>query len=339
MASGMIRALRRRYPQAYLAWLTQPGPDALLRANAELDEVLVWPKEAWRAHLKAGRWRELAGAYRLLIKTLRERRFDTVVDAQGLLKSGVWAWLSGAPFRLGLGSREASHVLMTRVIERGNNNPRFGSEYIDAAVALGAAPEDFMPRVATCEANHRNAARVLRTALGQTVDEPTFVALAPFTTRPQKHWFDRYWRTLIGELAHEFDWPIVILGGRKDIRAGEAMAARASPGVSASVKSLAGQTSLGETMAVVEQASLLIGVDTGITHMGTAAGRPTVALFGSTRPYTAPGKKSTTILFEPMHCAPCQKHPVCGGRFTCMERLTPARVLNAARWQLARAMI
>ena len=43
-----------------------------------------------------------------LVRTLRRQQFDLVLDVQGLLKSGVWARLTGAPVRVGLGSREGS---------------------------------------------------------------------------------------------------------------------------------------------------------------------------------------------------------------------------------------
>ncbi|NNC24404.1 glycosyltransferase family 9 protein [Salinisphaera sp. USBA-960] len=331
MASGMIRALRRRYPRARLVWLTGPGPDALLRANDELDEVIVWHRHVWRDHLRRGRWLQLAGECRQLIATLRRRQFDTAIDAQGLLKSGVWAWLSGASVRLGLGSKEGSQWLMSRVVERSTDEACFGSEYIDAVRALGASPMAFTPHIATAAADRDTATAKLKAHLG---DRP-YIALAPFTTRPQKHWFDRYWHTLIERLIVEDGWSVIVLGGPDDGEAGDIMVSAAASYGRATAVNLAGKTTLPETMAIIDQAYQVIGVDTGVTHMGTASGRPTLALFGSTRPYTAPSIASTRVLFQPMTCAPCHKHPTCGGRFTCMAELTPDIVLSAARWQLA----
>lgn len=330
MASGMIRALRHRYPRAYLAWLAEPVAAPLLAANSELDDVLIWPKSEWRTDLRAGRWFSLAGKCRALIRTIRRNRFDTVLDAQGLLKSGIWAWVSGAPVRLGLGAREGSRFLMTGVIGRPANDARFGSEYIDAAMALGASSEDFVPRVAVDDDSRASAEQSLVNAIG---DRP-FVALAPFTTRPQKHWFERYWCELIIRLAADYGASIVILGGPADAEKAQVMIAAVDSADTPPVISLAGQTSLRETMAVVERARLIVGVDTGVTHMGTAAKRPTVALFGSTCPYTAPGVSTTTVLFASLACAPCHKNPTCGGRFTCMAELTTEKVLHAAREQL-----
>ena len=65
--------------------------------------------------------------------------------------------------------------------------------------------------------------------------------------------------------------------------------------------------------------------------MDSALGVPTVALFGSTRPYTDADTPHTTLVYEDLSCAPCRRHPTCGGQFNCMRALTVERVLVAAQ--------
>jgi heptosyltransferase-1 len=77
-----------------------------------------------------------------------------------------------------------------------------------------------------------------------------------------------------------------------------------------------------------------VGVDTGLTHMGTAFKRPTVALFGSTRPYLDGRTPSTQVMYDALSCSPCRRHPTCAGRFDCMRQLTPERV-----WQCAQTLM
>ena len=95
--------------------------------------------------------------------------------------------------------------------------------------------------------------------------------------------------------------------------------------------SAAGQLKLDESVALVARGQLLIGVDTGLTHMGTALRVPTVALFGSTCPYADATAERTQILYDQLPCSPCRRHPTCDGRFDCMRQLTVARVLQAAQ--------
>ena len=141
MASALIPALRRTWPEARLAWLTEPAGAALLRHNPRLDEVLVWPRGEWLQLRRERRFGELARAVWRFGRELRTRRFDLVLDAQGLLKSAVWARLTGAPRRIGLGSREGGQWLMTETLGRRTVSRRIGAEYRLLAEHLGLQHE------------------------------------------------------------------------------------------------------------------------------------------------------------------------------------------------------
>jgi len=74
----------------------------------------------------------------------------------------------------------------------------------------------------------------------------------------------------------------------------------------------------------------LVGVDTGLTHMGIAAAIPVITLFGSTCPYQDTGQDTTVVLYKAMECSPCRRNPTCGGAFTCMTDISVADVLESA---------
>ena len=101
------------------------------------------------------------------------------------------------------------------------------------------------------------------------------------------------------------------------------------------IVNLAGQTRLPEAVAAIAHSALLIGVDTGLTHMGTALARPTVAIFGSTCPYQNTGRPTGSVIWLGLECSPCRRRPTCGGKFTCLRDITPAMVLERARAMLA----
>ena len=90
-----------------------------------------------------------------------------------------------------------------------------------------------------------------------------------------------------------------------------------------------------ESAALVSRASLVIGVDTGLTHMGWAFSVPVIALFGSTCPYRVVPGREGDILYAELHCSPCRRRPTCGGAFDCMSALTPDAVINAAQRYLS----
>jgi heptosyltransferase-1 len=309
MATPLIGALRRSYPGAYIAWLVEPAAAGLLRHNPDLDEVIVWPRGEWRELRRAGRHAAWLGAVRDFARGLRRRRFDLAIDAQGLLKSAWWARLSGARVRIGLGSREGSRWLMTRVIREEGDGARIGSEYLHLARALGLAIDGFGMNVALGQADEAWA----RDWAGRT---GPYAVFCPFTTRPQKHWFEERWIELAEAVKTRFGLTPVLLGGPGDREAAARMRA-ASP----LLASEAGELTLARSAALIRHAACLVGVDTGLTHMGVAFGIPTVALFGSTRPYTDPARANARVLFEPLECSPCRRRPTCGGQFTCMRVL------------------
>jgi heptosyltransferase-1 len=97
------------------------------------------------------------------------------------------------------------------------------------------------------------------------------------------------------------------------------------------VENWVGVHPLGVSAALIQGADAVIGVDTGLTHMGIAAGVPTVALFGSTCPYTQTGRDNVRVIYHALPCSPCKRSPTCGGHFDCMGGIRPVEVLDALR--------
>ena len=82
------------------------------------------------------------------------------------------------------------------------------------------------------------------------------------------------------------------------------------------VRNLAGRTDIAAAAALVAGARLVVGVDTGLTHMGVAAGVPTLALFGSTCPYLSRPRPAADralprpVLFRPANARPAAAAPI-----------------------------
>lgn len=319
MASGLIPALRSLWPDAEMGWLAEASNAELLRHNPRLTRLHLLPRQRWRDFRRQGQHRVVWCEMMAFARELREARYDLVLDLQGLLKSGVWARASGAPRRIGLGSREGSQWLMTETIPRLIGDPRIGKEYRDLAVRLGASPDSFVLDIAVPDAAHQRATACLRDA-GVTGD---YAVMAPFTTRPQKHWFDDRWADLAERLSPSMT--PVMLGGPGDTERARLLLARPH----GRLVNLTGSTNLIESAAIIRNAGLLIGVDTGLTHLGSAFDIPTVALFGSTLPYSDTTRHHGRVLYEPRDCSPCHRRPLCGGGFHCMKAHTVESVVEA----------
>jgi heptosyltransferase I len=310
--SSLLEGLRERFPDARIDWLVQDGFAALLRDDPRLGEVIEFPKKALASPI----------AWLRLRRALRRRGYDWVIDAQGLAKSRCLAWLAGGRRRLGLASKEPLAFLLHEIFDRGGDIADIASEYRDLAQAVTgvAAPPPSLPVDAA-------SAQRVDAAMKELGLEPGFVALCPFTTRPQKHWPDAHWIALAHRLAASQPGRCVIFGGPGD----RAHAGRLIAQMPAGSVDLAGRTALADLPAWLARARLVIGVDTGLTHIGVAVRRPTVALFGSTCPYTQGADAPLAVLYDGLPCAPCRRRPSCDGAYTCMAQLTPERVFQTAQ--------
>jgi heptosyltransferase-1 len=252
-------------------------------------------------------------------KKLRAHQFDLVLDVQGLLKSALLAWMTGAKTRIGFRSKEPTGWLLTKRVPK-NLEPTISSEYRGLAQKIGLETDDFSMSVPLSAVARGFAKRVH--------DGRPYVVFCPFTTRPQKHWPEAHWRAL-ADAALVKGWRVVVLGAPADRPAATRIFAEQA------VESKVGACSLEESAALVSRADLVIGVDTGLTHMGWAFCVPVVALFGSTCPYRVVPGREGDILYAELDCSPCRRRPTCGGAFHCMSALTPDAVMSAAQRYLS----
>ena len=321
MASPLVEAFKRTFPDARVSWLVEAGSKPVLEANTDIDEVIVWPRGQWNQTLKNRRYLNFIRQLWSFVRDLRRKKFDLAVDAQGLLKSGIWVFLSGAAARVGIGSREGSRYLMTRVVDRKDADNRISSQYRLLAEYLGLDLGDFKMKV-SLGLEAQKYAEEFSGGLSSG-----YAVFCPFTTRPQKHWIEERWRELANRIIDKFELTVVLLGGPDDEKAGGRIAKPDHP----SILNMTGKTTIQQAGALIKSSSLLIGVDTGLTHMGFALDVPTISLFGATAPYLNTEGTSGTVLYHPMDCSPCRRSPTCEGDYTCMKAISTDEVVRAAR--------
>lgn len=318
--TSLLAGLRGAYPDAHIAWLAAPPLGGLLEDDPRLDQIITLPPGALHG---------LAGlrATRALLQA--EPAFDWVIDAQGLFKSRLLARMVTGRWRVGFASKEPGGFTMHALVAKGGEALQIAHEYRHLARELTAGADPGPPRLLPSARARERANAILQEA-GLAAG---FIALCPFTTRPQKHWREPYWGELAQRLRTLGLGPCVLFGGPDDMDA----ARRILQAMPAGMVSLVGRTRIADLAAVIERAQLVIGVDTGLTHIGSAVQRPTIGLWGSTRPYTHGTEAALKILYQDLPCAPCKRRPSCGGAYTCMRDLTPERVAAEASRLLDRA--
>jgi heptosyltransferase-1 len=263
-----VTDLRARVPEARVSWAIEPPYAPLLGLHPGVDETLPVPLRAVRSRpLSPDAWRGLRSAKR----ALRASRFDLTIDAQGLVKSAVVARWSHAP-TFGPDARSARERFAARLydvrlvvpwtLHAVERNRRLLAEVFGYAID-----------------QHAHYGLVAPAAAPAWVPSRRYAVLLHAASRPAKKWPDASWIELARRLVAE-GYSTVLPGGNVAEREASArLAAAAGPEAMA-----APATSIAEAAALLAHAALVVGVDTGLTHLAVALGVPTVGIYRATSP-------------------------------------------------------
>lgn len=139
-------------------------------------------------------------------------------------------------------------------------------------------------------------------------------------------------------ICNQLNKPIILLGGKEDVR----VATRIEATSKANVYNACGIYNLNQSASLVKQANLVITHDTGLMHIATAFQKPIISIWGNTIPafgmypyYRPENKKQPFKIIEVNHlsCRPCSKigFDKCPKKhFKCMNDIDEAAVLLAA---------
>ncbi|MGD8239512.1 MAG: lipopolysaccharide heptosyltransferase I [Armatimonadota bacterium] len=315
-----VSGIRRRFPEAHLAWLVDYRAADVVAMSRDVDEVIVLGEAASHGDLGTPG----AGEHLRALKQVRAAGFDLVVDMQGLLKSAVFTYLSRARVRVGFGAARVGNRWATNVKLR-PLQPRIHATaaYCRFAEALGAeaTPDEFRIRVP--EEGAQAAERLFARA-GEWGDA-SVAAIIPGSAWPSKRWPPEHFGELAARLVEERDMRILVLGHGGDRSAAEAIAGRCA----GKALSLAGETTLGEAIAVAARCRLVVGGDTGLVQIAAALRVPTVAIYGPTDPaLTGPVGPRVEVVQTRVDCWPCREREC--EHWECMRELGPGAVLKAA---------
>ena len=263
----VVNDIRRHFPDAVIDWCVEESFAAIPRLHPGVGEILTVAIRRWRKRLFSRQtWREI-GAFR---RQLRARRYDLVIDTQGLLKSALIAG-QAVGTRCGYTAATAREPLAARFYDR-----HFAVATTDHAVVrnrqLVAAVLGYTP-----DAAPDYGIAVPPAAFGWLPPVP-YAVLLTATSRDDKLWPDEHWLAL-GRQLHGRGWAAILPGGSASERA---RAARLAAGIAGAV--VAPPLAIAELAAVLAGARAAIGVDTGLTHLAVALQVPTVALYTATDP-------------------------------------------------------
>ena len=321
-----LRNLRRAEPDAYIVWMVAPGSAGVVQGIPYVDELLFWDPVTIHADSRGGHrtLRQKTG----FIRSLREKRFDTVYVLKRSFSSALIAFLSGARKRVGFAT-EGRGFLLTRSVPY-NADRHEVLNFLEVLRADGVPViDDYLESWLTPDEVKRGDE--ILAAAGVAPDEP-LAMIHPYASFPPRGWHQNDYAALSHLLAGK-GFRVVVLGGDRDREEWE----RSLPLFAPDTVSLVGTGSLRETMAVLKRGSLFIGNDSGIMHLAAAADLPLVALFGPQSPVRfGPWGRRTRVLYKQFPCSPCRQKffeeckPSPREKPACIEAITVDEVFTAA---------
>jgi heptosyltransferase-1 len=308
-----LEALRTAYPEAHITWLVEAAYAPLLASHPALNEVWVAPRlrpaEFWSGSNPA--------RLRRLVRQLRARPFDLVLDLQGLLKSAVWVALARSPRKVGYdGTREFSYLALTERVPPFDPEAHAVRRYLNLAHYLGAPAN--RPRFRLGLDAAADPSGLLPGKAGWPL-----AVLHPGARWASKLWPPAFWADL-AEWLNQRAFQVAVTGSVAD----QELVAGIVEQSQAPLINLAGRTSLAELAAVLRRARLAVTTDTGAMHLAAALGTPVTALFGPTAPWrTGPFGQGHQVVRLDLPCSPCFKRRCPEPR--CLTDLTPETVAAA----------
>lgn len=308
----VLTALRVRFPSAQITWVVNSAYEPLIRNHPDLTDTLAFDRSVFAKGLRhAARYAmDFAG-------TLRRRRFDLVIDLQGLLRTGLMCLATGARRRMGFANaREGSRHMYTRRIRVPDANRIHAVDrYWRVIEALGAGdvPKRFHVPLDPAEVQ---AARADLAGLPRP-----WLAVAVGAKWVTKRWPPAHFAELLDRAHAHFGGSCFFVGTGEDT----ALSQEVARFLRVENRDYTGKTTLPRLAALLSLANVMVGNDTGPLHLAAALGRPCVAPYTCTRvalhgPYTSmAGGVETTVPCAGSYRKKCDN-------MICMPELTADRL-------------
>lgn len=333
-ALPVLSALRAKFPHAHITWVVNKSYEPLIAGHPDLTDTLAFDRGAAK--------RGVRGAVRYALcfaAELRRRRFDLVIDLQGLLRTGLMGLATGASRRVGFANaREGSRYTYTDKIHVPDADRIHAVDrYWRVAEALGAGdvPKRFHVPIPAADSEWA------RTELAG-MPRP-LIAVAVGAKWVTKRWPPAHFAALL----KPFGGTCLLVGTGDDTVLSQEVIAQAGmrvppikisstgipahakgfggTGIPACARDFTGKTTLPQLAALLRLADAMVGNDTGPLHLAAALGTPCVAPYTCTRvrlhgPYTSlAGGVETAVPCGGSYLKTCPN-------MVCMADLTPDRL-------------
>ncbi len=316
-----VAALKKWRPQTQIDWLVERKCSILLKGNASIHEVIEVDTQSWRRSPLSFK---VLSQIRSSLARLRANRYDLALDFQGLWKSAVFGYFSGAKQLLGF-EKQALREPGCRILYDGRISPGRQAAHVieicnELVRSLGVETNGLHFDLTTSEEDNEYVSSQL--ASHQVAD---FVILNPGGGWVTKNWAPDNYAALHLRLRQTTTMQTILTWGpgEEDLIEQIFEVCRADPPITF-------PTTIPQFIALVRRAKLFVGGDTGPMHLAAACGIPIVGIFGPTSPLrNGPFSHEDVVVSHKVPCGPCYKRNCEVHTNECMRLVTVDEVHSA----------
>jgi lipopolysaccharide heptosyltransferase II len=323
MILPVIRAMRRRYPDATIHFLTIASNREILERCPDLDGLHL---------IDAGSPRRLfASGFRTLGR-LRRANIDLIVDFEQFSRaSALFGYALGAPQRIGFNTpgQGRGHIYTVQVPVQENRH--MSETFFDLARAAGVEQPIYIPLAPTIDDADREA--VDRWLAARGASDAPLVVMHPGSgdNFPGRRWPAESFAEVAESLVRRHGARVILTGTPNE----RAVVREVRHHASVPLDDAVGAFRIRELCALIERAHLVCSNDTGPVHLAAAIGRPVVGLYGPNTPRLyGPVGTGHAVFYRNLPCSPCITNSNYKTSFcrmpVCMTNIRPADVTEAA---------
>lgn len=318
---------KKAIPEITFDWLVEEAFVDLAALHPAVDCVIPFALRRWKKSLRSAL---VSGEIRQWIKQFRQQDYDVVIDAQGLIKSAIPTLLAKANSgrKIGLDrqsireplaafayrekyaiGRQQHAILRVRKLFAQALQYRFVDEQLDYGIN---------------NENNEHHQRV------KAMPEAWFIHSTSWNS---KLWPESYWVKAI-QLAQQDGYAVKLpWGSEVEKQRAERLTQAAGYG------NVLPQLSLAELADQLRQADIMLGLDTGLSHLAAAMDVPSVVVYGSTASHLTGvlGNRQRSLQMD-YACVPCLKRE-CHQAYELDQRPCYMTVKPKTIWQAAKALI
>ncbi len=320
-----VNIIKDKIPSAEVSWIVDKKASNVLEDHPSIDNLIVLPLSIWKENIKSNKvetFNEIINFF----QNIRSFKYHYAIDLQGLFKSGLVTFLSGARYRIGYNdAREGSTLFYNKKFSPPPEGTPVVERYIqliEKSLGIKSNKVEFNLSFSQFE---KEKIDVLLIEYG-IENNRRIVVINPITSWLSKNWPLNLYSLLCDRLIDEYDCQVLLTGSAANTDEIDLII----EGMKNRAFNLCGRINLRELAELYKRADVFVGGDTGPMHIASAVDCPVVTIMGPTNPVrNGPYGVKSIILQKEIDCINCWKRKCPLDHHNCMKQITVNEVFNA----------